>query len=170
MATTTDGATVPDSPDSQTPATGNAFSNAAAQAALNTPSRLGANDELALLYRQEWQDYLQRYAPLENQQVGMMSDSANALERQQAVSAVGSQYANGKPLAEFKRQALGFGATPSATQVQAFNQHSNLQQGLDTVNSYNRTTTNQIDRAFGGIGSPYQPGSSLQKPRNVIGG
>lgn len=129
-----------------------------------------ANDELGQLYRDEWADYLQRYAPLENQQVGLMSDSANALERQQAVSAVGGQYAGGKPLKELQRQALGYGINLSPQQIQSFKQKANTQQGLDTVNAYNKTSVAQTDRAFGGLGSPYQPGASISKPATLVPG
>lgn len=150
----------------------------ATSAAPATPNTSGipnfngnASDELGWLYNQQWQQYLQQYAPQENLQLGLISDAGNALERQQATAAAAAPYANGKPLADLKRNALSFGQTLSPTQIQSFKQKSNLQSGTDQVNAYNQTTTQQVDRGFGVIGSgPPQTGASYQNPAQLVQG
>ncbi len=132
---------------------------------------LSAQDELANLYKQQWSNYLQQYAPQENLQLGMISDAGNALERQQAVSAAAAPFSNGQGDAQLKRQALAYGTKISPAQMKSFNQSQNLQSGLSQVGAYNNTQNAQTDRAFGVIGQGGTPTpASISNPVSLIPG
>lgn len=135
------------------------------------PTFSGPQARLAYLYKQQWSNYLQQYAPQENLQLGLVSDAGNALERQQAQAGAAGAYANGQPLAQLKRQALSYGTKISPTQEASFKQKTNLQAGLDQANAYNTTNSQQIDRGFGVIGGgAYNPGASISNPAQLIPG
>lgn len=135
------------------------------------PNFNNPESQLSWLYKQQWSNYLQQYAPQENLQLGLVSDAGNALERQQAQAGAAGAYANGQPLAQLKRQALSYGTKISPTQEASFKQKTNLQAGLDQANAYNTTNSQQIDRAFGVIGQGgYSPGGSVSNPQTIIPG
>ncbi len=106
-----------------------------------------ASDTLANLYQSQWNDYLARFAPLEDMQIQQMSPAANAKERQSAIDAVTGKYQNA--MGDVQRRANNFGINLTPEELQSYKQRSNTQQALDSTTAYNRTMTVQNDRAYG---------------------
>lgn len=128
-----------------------------------------ASDELAALYRGDWDDYLARFAPEEQRQVDAMSDVSNENERKQAIADVGTSYARAPQ--QLEQSAFTSGVTLTPQDKASYARRLNTEQGLATVNAANRVTQAQTDRSYGVFGTPaYAPGGvGLNSMRKMIG-
>lgn len=128
-----------------------------------------ASDTLARLYRDEWSDYQNRLAPLEQQELDLTSPMANKTERENAVSAVDKSY--GQALPQLKQQAFSYGTSLTPAEEQSYSRRSNTQKALDETTAFNRTARVQSDRSWGNIPGGYVPGGSgiVPQSRGITG-
>lgn len=104
-----------------------------------------ASRTFAAISRAQFDDYKQRYRPLERQLIGAFD---NAADRQnltgQATGFVNQGFANAD--AQFRRRSAGLGATLTPEQEQSYQRSQGLRQGLAQVQAVNSTTRQLRDR------------------------
>ena len=117
----------------------------------------GGNDyasrTYAALTRQQWDQYLSTFVPLENQLIDYaLDDNAAANAARVAQEEVGRSFETQQGIQQ--RRLRGLGLTLNADEQQAADRQTGLAKSLAEVNSANLTTRRVQDRQQSLIGNP----------------
>jgi hypothetical protein len=116
-----------------------------------------ANDTFAAITRQQWQDYVSNFVPIENQLIKYATDPTQPAQAMQSASQ-GVQQAFAQQPGIQARQFAALGVTPGADETAADNRQTGLQRSLADVQAQNtaRDLTKQRQESI--LGSPAPQG------------
>ncbi len=115
--------------------------------------QMSASDTFAALTRQQWNDYLSNFVPIENTMIQYATDP---LTVQNAVAEARSDVAGSFAAQEGinARRLSGLGLTLNADEQKASNREMGLQKSLADVTAANITTERVTDRQRALLGAP----------------
>ena len=123
----------------------------------NASSPSYANDTFAAITKQQWQDYITNFVPIENKLIAYATDP-NQVTQAMTDASQGVQAAFAAQPGIQQRQFKGLGITPDADTQQAMTRQTGLQASLADVQAQNtaRDLTRQRQESI--LGSPAPQG------------
>lgn len=128
------------------------------QASPNTPNEYGiypgdknyASETLAAVSREQWEDYQNRFFPIEDMLFSMLVPGYVRAQGAEGLSSVGNTYQNSLNAAE--RESREYGLSYSPQEQQSLDRQAQLRQGLSEVDMYNRSAEDARNRQMGVLG------------------
>lgn len=129
---------------------------------LNPRGKNFAQNAFAAITRQQWDDYLQNYVPLENRLIQYASDE-NAPQEAAYLAGRGIGQAFDRQRASTQRQLAGMGLQLTEEEQAAADKQSRLSESLATVGAMNNARDATVQRQQSVIGNP-----APQVPKGVF--